>query len=248
MILIHFIHIHNGHGQFYYGWYKLTENNFHVSKQKIELILTFREVDHVTSERNPHIDGTDYYKKWLQKDKLARAIIVLSLSDDMLEHVREISSSKEMWDSILNVFQRHTLLNKLRARRGFYTVEMDSGEKMLSYINQVHHLGSTPKSMGVDIDDQEMAMAVLNGLQSKYENIITALDAVGNDSDCFSLDLVKSRLLQEEQRSKLQTHSTPDNAALLSSYRPPAANGHRNSFKCTHCGRAGHLEKRCYAK
>lgn len=34
-----------------------------------------------------------------------------------------------MFESIDNVFQRHTLSNKLRARRDFYVVKMKSVEK-----------------------------------------------------------------------------------------------------------------------
>lgn len=42
-----------------------------------------------------------------------------------------VNTATEMYDSIYNDFQRHLLLNKLRARRDFYTVEMDAGERML---------------------------------------------------------------------------------------------------------------------
>lgn len=47
-------------------------------------------------------------------------------------------------------------------------------------------------------------MAVLNGLFSRFENLIMALDALGNTYEPNVLDYMKSRLLQEEQRSKMQ--------------------------------------------
>lgn len=37
---------------------KLCESNFHVWKQKINFILTYREVDHVISLPNTHREGT----------------------------------------------------------------------------------------------------------------------------------------------------------------------------------------------
>ena len=43
-------------------------------------------------------------------------------------------------------------------------------------------------------------MAVLNGLPTRFEALIVALDALGNEEKIFCLDFVKSRLLQEEQR------------------------------------------------
>lgn len=201
----------------------------------------YREVDHVFVPSSVPEAGSETHEKWMKSDKIARAIIGLSLSDDMLEHVRDSSSAKEMYDSIVNVFQRHTLLNKLRARRDFYTATMRSNEKMLSYINRVVYLSSILKSMGVEVDGKEVAMTVLNGLPSAYRYIITALDAIG-DSSTFSLDLVRSRLLQEEQRNEMRGETERFEAALVnkSTYSSP-----RNRLNCSHCNRGGHTEDRC---
>lgn len=91
---------------------------------------------------------------WRKGDRKARAIIGLSRSDEHLEHVRDVSSAKEMWQVILNVFERHTSLNKLSARTKFYTVNTESGEKVLTYLNRVKQLASTLKCMGVDVDEE----------------------------------------------------------------------------------------------
>lgn len=221
---------------------KLDESNFHIWKQKIDLILAYREVDHVVSETNPHVDGSPEHSKWKQSDKVARAVIGLSLSDEMLNHVRGVTTAKDMLESIVNVFQRHTLLNKLRARREFYTATMHTGEKMLTYINRVCHLSTILKSMNVQIENEEVVMAVLNGLPKQYDNIITALDALGSEST-FSLEFVKSRLLQEEQRNNIRGAASGE-TALVQRPRPPP----RQTLKCTHCGRKGHTESRCWDK
>lgn len=41
-----------------------------------------------------------------------------------------------MWNAMLNDFERHSLLNKLSARRNFYAVTMDNREH--SHISQPH--------------------------------------------------------------------------------------------------------------
>ncbi len=188
---------------------------------------------------------------WKKRDRKARAIIGLSLSDEHLEHVRDVSTAKEMWKAITDVFERHTLLNKLSARRKFYTVTMDKGEKMLTYLNRVKQLASTLKSMNVDIDDKEIAMAALNGLPSNYESLIVALDALGNDDDTFTFDLVKSRLLQEEQRSNDRENviPTPRPSALVG--LSGSSNGGQKkyaNYRCSNCGNLGHTEKVCWGK
>ncbi len=110
-----------------------------------------------------------------------------------------------MWEEICNVHQRHTLLDKLAARRDFYTAATKQGEKMLVYINRVRQMASVLESMGVTIDDKEKAMAVLNGLPKRFETISTALDAIGDDDPSFTFDKVRSRLLQEEKRSAIKS-------------------------------------------
>ncbi len=98
---------------------------------------------------------------------------------------------------VLNIFERHTLLNKLVARRKFYTATMRADERIVACTNRVRQRASAVKSMGVEIDDEEMAMAVLNGLPERFNNLVSALDALGNENRKFSLEFVKRSLLQK---------------------------------------------------
>lgn len=203
-------------------------------------------MDDVVNESNPNRVGSSKHASYVQRDKLASAIIGLSLSDAMLEHVWETDSAKAMLDCISNVFQSYTLLNKLRARREFCTVAMKVGEKMLTYINRVQQLGSVLKSMNVKIDSKEMAMAIPNGLPQKYENIITTLDALGDNSDSFTLETVKSRLLQEEQRREQRRGYQTEQALYRKAVK--SAQTRRNPIICFHCNRRGNAEDGCWDK
>lgn len=57
-------------------------------------------------------------------DKLVQTVIDLLLSEDVLEHVRKTSTANEMFKCICIKFQRLTLLNRLLARRKFYSVQI----------------------------------------------------------------------------------------------------------------------------
>ena len=232
---------------------KLGDDNFYIWKQRIELVLAYRELDHHISD-DPPAELDDTFTSWKRGDARARAIIGLSLSDEHLEHVRDVKTAKEMWKCILNVFQRHTLLNKLAARRNFYTVTMKHGEKMLNYINRIRQLASTLKSMDAHVEDAEVAMTILNGLPQQYSNLIVALDALGSDQ-AFTVDFVKSRLLQEEQRirDRRDTSSSivkSEASALVNSggsqYNLKGRRGTNRVFKCNHCGKRGHIAPKCW--
>ena len=133
---------------------KLTESNFHVWKQKVELILAFREIDEHIDDSAARPTAQTELEKWLKDDAKARAVIGLTLSDEHLEHVRDCETAAVMWSTIIDLFQRKTLLNKLACRRRFYSVKMADSEKAIAFISRVRQLAADCKAMGVEIDDK----------------------------------------------------------------------------------------------
>lgn len=139
---------------------KLNEANFYTWKQKIQNILALKDLEDIIVDESPLESGSGDFTLWKKKDKKAQEIIGLSLSDQLLENVREVNSANNMWETIKNVFERHMLLNKLAARRKFYTATMDPSERVLQFSNRISHFATTLEGMNVDIDDSEMAMAL----------------------------------------------------------------------------------------
>ena len=77
---------------------RLNHGNFHAWKIRIQHVLNLKGLeDFIICDppSNPTELGT-----WRKKDGKAQATIGLTLSDEILENVRDISSAKEMWDSI----------------------------------------------------------------------------------------------------------------------------------------------------
>lgn len=133
----------------------------------------------------------------------------------MLEPIRGVNTARKMLDSIYCVFQLHTLLNKLRAHRDFYTVEMRTGERIQASINRVQHSGSVLMPMGVDIESPELAMATINGLPGQYENIITALEALGDDRSTFYRNIEKSITTRRAAEEYAMIKHTPNWSTAL---------------------------------
>ena len=102
--------------------------------------------------------------------------------------------------SITNVFERHTLLNKLAARRKFYTAVKSESESILKFSNRNRQRSSSLKNMNVIISETEMAMALLSGFPGDYCALISALDAIDTSVSELSWKHVKARVLQDEQR------------------------------------------------
>lgn len=100
------------------------------------------------------------------------------------------------------------------------------------------------KSIGVEIGESELAMAVLNEHSERFFYIITSLHATGEKAQ--SLDLIKSQLLKEERRNCMRYCKTSSEAALYSS--SIAAQANRSIQKYSFCGWEGHREETCGKK
>ena len=226
---------------------KLREDNFHTWKTRIQLVLSLKEVDSYISDDPPDRES-DSYSEWRKGDLKAKALIGLTLSDTHLEQVQHAYSAKEMWILICDIFEKHTLLNKLAARRRFYTAKMHDTEKILAFAARVRQMAATLKSMSVSIEDSEMAMALLNGLPDRFDSFISALDAAHTDDDHLTFELVQSRCLQEEQRHA-QRDQDPlkrfEAAALLAT--GSKSRKFTSAETCVHC-RKHHDSSRCYFK
>ena len=226
---------------------KLNDTNFHTWKQTVEYALGLKELaDHILPRSDQEQQSSAISAKWSKDDLKAKAVIGMTLGKEHLELVSECTSAFAMWKTILELFQRKTLLNKLMTRRRFYTAKMVDSENTMSFISRVRQMASDCKALDISIDDKDIAMTVLCGLPEKYEHLIVAIDTA-TDDDTFTLDFVKSRLLQEDQRMRDRSGTRPvPDSALVADQRNERRG--RSSFACTHCGRPGHNESRCWDK
>ena len=75
---------------------QLTDSNFYIWKQKIQLLLALKDVDlHIIQSEVPGASDSDDRRTWMRGDNKARASIGLSLSDEHLEHVRDCETAKK---------------------------------------------------------------------------------------------------------------------------------------------------------
>jgi len=225
----------------------MTETNFHEWRQRIKIVLALRDLDDILEEEAKQTDAKDReLALWKRRDTKASAIIVLTLVSEQLVHVSGCKTTGETWSTLQGIFQRKSLMNKMKARREFYTVEMTVGKRMLGYINRVRNLGENLKAMGGEVTEMDVSMSVLNGLTSKDENLVVALDAKSEDD--VSLDCVKSRLLKEKRRQADKSPSTErigDMALSGASYRGQGRRGDLFKIECYYCHKFGHISHDC---
>ena len=81
------------------------------------LILNDLEIFLVENPLSSDTSESKYFENW---DTKARAGTGLSLPNYLLENFRDVPTAKDTWTAIRNVFERHTLSNKITATKKFY--------------------------------------------------------------------------------------------------------------------------------
>ena len=80
--------------------------------------MSLKELDDYIEEDPPASDS-EHHKSCRRADNKAKAVIGLTLSDKYLEQAQHAQTVKQAWAIIIDIFEKHTLLNKLAARRRF---------------------------------------------------------------------------------------------------------------------------------
>lgn len=63
-----------------------------------------------------------------------------------------------MWNAFKNTFERHALLNKTDARRKFYTVRIENGDRNLAFTNLIKQLAFALQFMDGPVDEAKMPL------------------------------------------------------------------------------------------
>lgn len=88
-------------------------------------------------------------------------------------------------------------------------------------------------------------MVILNGLPSRCKSIITALDAQSEDREFSTLKVVKSRLLQEKQRQRLQKSDSLETALIGSFIKQARVMQLQPFLSRSYCKHSGHAKDQC---
>eukprot|EP00794_Sanderia_malayensis_P008379 gene8379-9278_t len=164
---------------------KLTGSNYRTWSFNIRLYLESLDLfEHVggTAEVPDGDPTSKAVKTFHQHAKKASTYICIAIEPDQQIHVRDTKTAEEAWNALKTQFSRSSILQKVRLRQQYYSCKFVSGGNMLQHINHLKSLHEQLKEFGANIDDQELAMTLLSSLSEELKPLITALDAVGEET------------------------------------------------------------------
>lgn len=166
-----------------------------------------------------------------KKDQRARAKICLMINTDLLVHVREATTTKEVWQALENNCQDQGVVNRCRLLGQLVSFKLEQFSCMKDYVTQILKVAQQLRDIGKEVDDELLAALMLQGLTEEYTPLKMTIE---NANITLTSNYVKTKLLQQD--SPIPSTST-ENALIArdnrSRYKRNSTNSKGNQQKQT---------------
>lgn len=173
-------------------------------------------------------EKVDYGK--MQK---ARCLIINCVNAEYSGHVTMCDTAHQVWTVLKNLYQQtgqqreSELRQKLNKARKYHDQSIDQ------YMNKIVEIVDELRQVNVDLTEEEVANAVLDGLPASYHTVTVVLKHYHSK---LTMAKVRESLTYEE------TYMKKGNAYLSQERKRPEA----DKLICQYCQRTGHTLQNCF--
>lgn len=183
-------------------------------------------------------------------DAHARDIIVQSVSDNVLEIIKEKSTAKDMIETLKSTYEKKGLASRIDLQRKFRNLSMAGGSNLQSFLLEFDRTLAELKMAGGKMDDDEVIIQLLSAMPSDFKAVVTSIDVLfSKEPETVTLDFVKSKLLSEERRLSPSANEDGNGESFSAVNK-----GGRNNYgkfkpkffgRCYECQEKGHKSSQC---
>ena len=98
----------------------------------------------------------------------AKSIIAHSIKDHLIPHVSAFKTSKEVYDSLKNMFEAKNINQKITLRNQVKNVNIQNSEIIQSYFTRVSQIKEQLEAVEENFEEGEIIMNTLNGHPSSW--------------------------------------------------------------------------------
>lgn len=138
----------------------------------MDVVLTAKKIGHVLKTDRPQEDANG--KIWDNDDHTARATILLALEYDLVKLVLPCSTAKDVWNRLKDVHSQQSESCKMILYQQFYSIMMEPGAKVSTYVADTELIVRKMKDAGIDITDDNLASKIVSGLTPDYKNFMSS--------------------------------------------------------------------------
>ena len=263
-----------------YGFTKLNDTNYANWSFRCEMLLDERKLWKVVTGEHPRpktvaeheaelaedeAKPTDTGRKkiqkevdeWDERDKEARRVICLSVSDQLLGSVHFTKTAKEAWNVLREIHASNDKQRKFSLMRQLYRLDMPANSSLIEHERVFDDLMQNLAGIGKTINVDELIVLYANSLPADTFN--NWIQGQMGFIDQMTITEFKGRVREEARRLNvcglsqgLGVERDPDTvqaniAKTQSNNKPRIFPGRKPNYPpCIHCGRTNHSEQECY--
>lgn len=199
------------------------------------------------------------------EDAKAKAKIILTIDPSLYVHIREATTTRNLWTRLQNMFDDSGFSRRISLLRSLISIRLEGSESITNYVTQIIETAQKLSGTGFAVNDEWIGCLMLAGLPEKYFPMIMAIEHSGI---AITADVIKTKLIDmagnDEAGSAFLSrgqHSRQRNYKVDSSGKNDSKNkSHHGSglsmnsenvnkskmnVKCYRCKQFGHYKNQC---
>ncbi|KAM1533333.1 hypothetical protein ACFX10_007250 [Malus domestica] len=137
-------------------------------------------------------------EEWQQLNAHACFTIRLCLGKAQKYGVMNISSAKELWDTLESKYLKKSAENRLYLKSKLYRFQYKEGTKMIDHLEEFNKMVAELLNLEETIKDEDKALILMNSLPESYESYVTTW-IYGRETIKF--DEISSAVMNHEVRN-----------------------------------------------
>ena len=113
-------------------------------------------------------------EEWVEMDEKAASTIHLNLGNEVIHNILEAKTTKEVWEKLEGLNMRKNLTNKWYVKKQLYSLHIKDSN-LLEHPNTFNMLNAQLSSFGVNYEDEDKALLLLETLPTPFDHLVTTL-------------------------------------------------------------------------
>jgi arsenate reductase-like glutaredoxin family protein len=158
-------------------------------------------------------EAAEQLVQWNKRDSKAYCYITLCIENSQITHIKNCKTAKEAWTSLKKHHQKPTMSSKIRLQRKLYRAELKKGDNDIeAHLNMLFEIMDELADLGHELKDKDKIGIILASLNDEYDAILDSFG--GRDEDSWTIEDVKSLLLDKAERKKTENSFNSSMSAL----------------------------------